>query len=646
MNTREQFGKFLLLKKLTEDALGETFRAGLLGPSGMERIVLLRVFNGQGLDGPRLWESAKDRRTMQSQLHNANIGEGVELGELRGIPYVAYDYISGKNMATLLEQAAKKRNYIPIEHALLISERVALALAVAFEHRYQDQRILHGFVVPHLMMISNEGETRVLGFEVGPGLRAFAGNPVIRQHYGRYLAPEVHAGAELERSDDIYSLGVMLFELLTGRPLPPPGADGYASVIDQGVLATEGTPIPAELNQLLKKSLVPRADRIPDAVTWQKALNKVMFEGQYNPTTFNLAFFMHNLFRQEIERENQEMEVEKTLPVPVVAQSTPPPPVASPSGAATVPISTTAAPSEETSTGIRDITRTGVVMVPPQKSKTGLFAGLAAVLLLIIGGGFGYMWWNGQQADQQAAAAASIPPPPPAEPAGPSPEEIQAKIKELIDQQTSALEENIRGQYDDQLKDLEKQLTDARAAAERRRSEREAAEQLAREREAAAAEEQKAAAELPAESEPEPAASPTDETDVAEAAPPPPPENVAPPPPPPPKPVPPPPPVRAQVRRGDLVEPGPGVIAPKVERLTPRFPEMARRMGKRDAKVTVKVLVDENGKALKTELVGEKVGFGFDQEALQAARTATYSAATKNGVPVKIWFMLTVEFRP
>ena len=42
-----------------------------------------------------------------------------------------------------------------------------------------------------------------------------------------------------------------------------------------------------------------------------------MFEGQYNPTTFNLAFFMHNLFRQEIERENQEIEVEKTLPLPV-----------------------------------------------------------------------------------------------------------------------------------------------------------------------------------------------------------------------------------------------------------------------------------------------------------------------------------------
>ena len=117
------------------------------------------------------------------------------MGEIQGIPYVAYDYISGKNLATLLEQAAVKRNFIPAEHALLITERIALGLASASENRPGGERILHGFLAPHLVMISNEGETRLLGFEVAPGLRTFAANPVIRQHFGRYLAPEALSGA-------------------------------------------------------------------------------------------------------------------------------------------------------------------------------------------------------------------------------------------------------------------------------------------------------------------------------------------------------------------------------------------------------------------------------------------------------------------
>ncbi len=318
MNTREQFGKYLLLKKLTEDPLGETFRAGLLGGKGMERVVLLRIFNGQGLDGARLWQAIQGRSNVQQTLKSPNIGDGVGMGEIEGIPYIAYDYVSGKNMANLLEQAARKRNFIPAEHALLITERIALALASAAETRFENDRILHGFLIPHLVMISNEGETRLLGFEVGTGLRVFAGNPVIRQHFGRYMSPEALAGAAPDRVDDIYSLGVILYELVTGRPLPPPGPDGFQSVVDQGVVATEGGPIPGPLAELLKQSLVTRDRRIKDIATWHKTLNKYMFEGHYNPTTFNLAFFMHNLFRQEIERESQEIEVEKTLPVPVL----------------------------------------------------------------------------------------------------------------------------------------------------------------------------------------------------------------------------------------------------------------------------------------------------------------------------------------
>ena len=634
MNTREQFGKYLLLKKLTEDPLGETFRAGLLGGKGMERVVLLRIFNGQGLDGGRLWQAIAGRTAVQQGLKSPNIGDGVGMGEIEGIPYVAYDYISGKNMANLLEQAARKRNFIPAEHALLITERIALALASAAETRFENDRILHGFLIPHLVMISNEGETRLLGFELGTGLRVFAGNPVIRQHFGRYMSPEALAGAAPDRIDDIYSLGVILYELVTGRPLPPPGPDGFQTVVDQGVVATEGGPIPGPLADLLKQSLVTRERRIKDIATWHKTLNKYMFEGQYNPTTFNLAFFMHNLFRQEIERESQEIEVEKTLPVPVLKPKEEPRPVAPPppheaTGAGTGVGPVAPGRGESTDAFIPDYAR------EKKSSPMPLIAGIAALALVGIGA---FVMFGGKEEPAPAPVAAPVP-------AGPTVEELRAQINEMVSQSAT----QISADYEAKLGKLQAQLDQAQKDAEERRK---------REAEAAAAGKAlppatTAAAPPPPVPTPTPVeVTPEPEPTPVETAPPkeePKPVDVKPEPARPvqvPTPVAPPKAATQQVRRGDLVEPGAGVVMPQLlRRPVPRYPEMARRFNKKSATVLVKVLIDENGKVIRAELAGGETKFGFDTEALAAAKKSTYAPATKDGVPVKVWHTLSIEFR-
>src|SRR3954465_11113393 len=98
MNIREQFGKYLLLKKLAEDPLGETFRAGRVGGQGMEQVVLLRAFNGAGLDAATLTAALQKRKAVHQALVSPNVGSGVDLGEVRGVPFIAYDYVSGKDL--------------------------------------------------------------------------------------------------------------------------------------------------------------------------------------------------------------------------------------------------------------------------------------------------------------------------------------------------------------------------------------------------------------------------------------------------------------------------------------------------------------------------------------------------------------------
>ena len=215
---------------------------------------------------------------------------------------------------------------MPLDHALLICERMASGLAVAFETRFADDRVTHGFLTPHQVLVSHEGELRLSGFEASPGLRASAAHPVVKQTIGRYLAPEALAGQPPNKNDDVYSLGAILFEMLTGQPVPgmPPG--GFGSMVDQAVVAADGGNLHPDLAALLKRTLCPRDQRVSDVATWHKTLAKLMADGQYNPTTFNLAFFLHNLFREEIERETQELETERTqaIQLPAAPPSSPP----------------------------------------------------------------------------------------------------------------------------------------------------------------------------------------------------------------------------------------------------------------------------------------------------------------------------------
>jgi TonB family protein len=103
---------------------------------------------------------------------------------------------------------------------------------------------------------------------------------------------------------------------------------------------------------------------------------------------------------------------------------------------------------------------------------------------------------------------------------------------------------------------------------------------------------------------------------------------------------------QAQVQVGDLVQPGPGVAAPKLlAKLEPRYPPAAQHLN-RAAQVNLKVLVDERGRVMDAEGLGAKAGFGFDEAALDAAKRANFQAATKDGVKVKMWMTLQVNFTP
>ncbi|MDX1645457.1 MAG: protein kinase, partial [Thermoanaerobaculia bacterium] len=292
-----ELGPYLLLRKLSEDALGEIYRAGQKSGDDVERVVLLYFFKAKRDDATWLAETATVGRRALKGLSSPFLGEVVDSGEEAGSAYLSYEYVSGVGLQELIRQARQSGAPVPLEVALHIVDRIAAGLLAAWEH---ESRMLHGFVVPQLVRLSNEGEVRLLGIEVASRLRRLLTDPELEAEVRSYLAPEVVPQSQAATTDDVYSLGAVLYSLATGEPLSP--EDDPLVRVGEATTAN-GKPLPEEILDLLRTSLAPAQSRarLPE---WRAELNDLVLSESYDATSFNLAVHLHQLFGERLEEES------------------------------------------------------------------------------------------------------------------------------------------------------------------------------------------------------------------------------------------------------------------------------------------------------------------------------------------------------
>lgn len=352
------FGNFLLLKERAKGGMGTLWRAGEMERTGFKRIVWLRRFDQMGLDRNLMSADFAMANQVAQTLKASNIVRNASFGREKGVPYLAWDYVPSQPLDQLLDRVAHEQFPIAIDNALLVAEKIAAALASALAVEVGGEPLHHGFLLPHMVMIGNDGEAMVGGFGLAKG---FLGNlskvPALKDAAAPYLAPEVLSGQPANRKTDVYSVGAILFQLLTGNPLPAdPAARGAALNAPQ--LAFDEGAVPADVLAILRKSLAARPEeRFASAADFKRELEKLLYGGAYSPTTFNLALFMDRLYRNDIEQEDRELQKERSLDVAAYYQAPKPAGVEAPAT---------------------------VVVEQPASSRTGLYVAIGAVAVLAV----------------------------------------------------------------------------------------------------------------------------------------------------------------------------------------------------------------------------------------------------------------------
>jgi serine/threonine protein kinase len=270
-------GAYRLTAALGEDALGHEYRAVRIADGGFVR---LRTLDAAELDADSLIDAIEANGEVHEFLKNPAVARGVDMNAADGVPYIAWNEVNGRTLKSLLLKCRNPARKIPVEHALLISEKVATALDHAYNTTIDGDRTLHGLVWPGFVPISDDGEIRLVGFGLAGGVLPSLGRPRLAAELANYLAPEERAQPSIGKNSDVYSVGAMLLELLTGQP---PSPDAMAVL--RGTAGHPPPPILPEIQAVLRMTLGPPESRYASCGDLRRELGKLLFSGPYSPST-------------------------------------------------------------------------------------------------------------------------------------------------------------------------------------------------------------------------------------------------------------------------------------------------------------------------------------------------------------------------
>lgn len=639
----EQFGRYILFMKLESDALGELWRAAAIEGNALGPLVALRRFTG-GNRGA-MASSAAVAHSVAPLLTGTSFVRQQSIDVIDGVPFVAHEYAGGRSLKYIVGRArggtGAQPNPMPMDQAIVIAEKVALSLATTADLRFGGNRLTHGGLLPQFIWITDDGEIRVGGQQLGSGLLASLKDPRVAAEIGRYFSPESQATGIASKTADVWAMGAVLFLLVTGiEPPDSTTASAFTQVV-RSAKTTGGAAIPDDIRVILDKSLTLDANaRYASPGEMKQAISALANSGKYSATTFNLAFYVSTLLKKEIEGEalDRDRESKVSLAPYIEALAAPVAPLAAvpaPPPAAAVPMFAAA------------------VEAGQRRSKAPL--AIAAVVVIAALGAGAFFTFRSQGSKPQAAAptaqtAAIVPPPRPsiisqplvaaapstatAAPTDTAAAEAAQKQAFEAAVQRKLQEEMMKLQADYTKKLQQTQSKQAPVQVAAATSAPAAAVPVARP--AAPPEDHAPSAaqldqqRLNSRNEAPPALAPAQ---TQSSAPPPAvaaaPVQAAPPP----------------VREGDIVAVDKLDTPPHVTRASlPVYPPMALRQHI-STTVIVTALISENGDVNDVKILRGDDRFGFNEAAVRAVRTTRFAAGLKDGKRVKTWFPIPVQFK-
>jgi serine/threonine protein kinase len=311
------FGKYLLLERINVGGMAEVFIAKAFGVEGFERFLAIKKILPTMAEDQEFITMFIDEARISVQLNHANVVHIHELGKYDEAYFIAMEYVAGRDLRTILERYRRRKEIMPTAQAVFVASKMCEGLDYA--HRKKDARgqelgIIHRDVSPQNILVSYEGEVKIIDFGIAKAAnrsqKTQAG--ILKGKFG-YMSPEQVRGMPIDRRSDIFAVGVILYEMLTGEKLFVGESD--FSTLEKVRNAEVPLPrqfnpnVPSGLEKVVLKALTREPeDRYQWASDLQEDLMRFLLAGDAIYSGKHLASYMKEAFAEDMLREAEKME--------------------------------------------------------------------------------------------------------------------------------------------------------------------------------------------------------------------------------------------------------------------------------------------------------------------------------------------------
>ncbi|MCC7442123.1 MAG: serine/threonine protein kinase [Bdellovibrionales bacterium] len=318
----KKFGKYFLLDRIAQGGMAEIYRARLAASDGAGRLLVIkRVMAGYGTNAEFL-EMFKSEIKVTMGFNHPNIVQLYDFGEEQGQPYIAMEFVDGRNVRQFISRFAEQKQLFPIEFAVWVVEQCAAGLHYA--HSFKDKitgdplSIVHRDISPQNILISYEGNAKVIDFGIAKAAtNSEATRAGVIKGKPSYLSPEQISGEVLDGRSDMFALGIVLWEMLTGRKLfAAPGENEFAvlKLIESCQTyvkppSTYNPEVPKDLDYIVLKCLAKQRDkRFATAEELQRTLHKFLYAYSPDFSPSDLAYCAKDLFKNDIVEDRKKLQ--------------------------------------------------------------------------------------------------------------------------------------------------------------------------------------------------------------------------------------------------------------------------------------------------------------------------------------------------
>jgi serine/threonine protein kinase len=219
-------GRYTLLRRLAVGGMAEIYLARQAAMAGFEKEVVIKKLRAELADDPRVVEMFLDEAKIGAQLNHPNIVHVYDVDENDGIPYIAMEYIVGEELNELCRRGIAHGRFLPLEHAVEVMRQAAAGMgyfhakrgAEGTAHAGEPLDIVHLDISPSNLLVTQDGFLKVIDFGIARAVGQTSRSEVLPGKLS-YMSPEQAARGEVDHRSDIFSLGIVLYEITVGKRL-------------------------------------------------------------------------------------------------------------------------------------------------------------------------------------------------------------------------------------------------------------------------------------------------------------------------------------------------------------------------------------------------------------------------------------------